>query len=231
MSAAAGLAVVCLASCLPAAARAQAVASIALESDYRVRGRSVSDERPVATARLGYDDPNGVYVEGSASVVASRHDGARFLGYQFDAGVAKRLGPLWTIDLGIAHDDFRAPYPGGSYYKRSEAYVGVLRGPFSAYVFAAPSYGHLKTATLYEQLEASVPPVPGWRLTAHVGALELLDAGAPFSSLYDWRLGVAREIGHVEVHAAVSGNVPGHQAYRAGVRSRTAVTAGASYSF
>jgi hypothetical protein len=141
------------------------------------------------------------------------------------------LGPLWSIDLGIAHDHFRAAYPGGPYYHRTEGYVGVTHGPISAYIFAAPKYDRLRSATLYGQLEATIVPAPQWRLTAHAGALELLDSTARYSALYDWRLGLSRELGSFEFHTALSGRVPGHEAYRVGIRSHTALTVGASYSF
>jgi uncharacterized protein (TIGR02001 family) len=217
--------------CVPAAAHAQLAGSISIESDYRIRGRSISDERPVASARIGYDHSSGAYADGSASVFKSDDDGVQFLGYQVDAGFATRLGPLWTVDVGVAHDHFRSPYPGGFHYRRSEAYVGVTHGPLSAYVFASPSYARLKSATLYEQLEATIAPAPQWRLNAHAGALELLDSDAPFSSIYDWRVGVSREIGSFELHTALSGDIPGHAAHRLGIRAKTVLTAGASYSF
>jgi uncharacterized protein (TIGR02001 family) len=214
-----------------ATARAQLAASVSVESDYRIRGRSVSDKYPVASFRLGLDDASGIYTDGSASVVVTSDDGPRYLGYQFDAGFATRLGALWTLDLGVAHDDFRALYPGGRPYRRTEAYLGARRGAFSAYLFASPRYANLDSATLYGQLEATISPARLWRVTAHAGALELLDANAPFSSLYDWRLGASRQLGSFELHAAVSGSIPGREAHRAGIPSRTALTAGASYGF
>jgi uncharacterized protein (TIGR02001 family) len=220
-----------MALCAPAAAHAQLAGSIAVESDYRIRGRSISDERPVASARIGFDHSSGVYADGSASVFASEDHGPRFLGYQVDAGFATRLGPLWTVDVGVAHDHFRAPYAGGFAYRRTEAYAGVTHGPISAYVFASPSYARLKSATLYEQLEATIAPAPQWRLTAHAGALELLDPKAPFSSIYDWRLGVSREIGGFELHTALSGDIPGREAHHIGIKAKTALTVGASVSF
>jgi uncharacterized protein (TIGR02001 family) len=226
---AAFLAVVALGA--PALAHTQLAATIAVESDYRVRGRSVSDERPVASARLGFDDSSGIYADGSASIVASGNDGVRYLGYQLDAGFATNLGPLWTIDVGIARDDFRAPYPEGAGYERNEAYVGATHGPISAYLFASPNYGRSKSASLYGQLEGTIVPARGWRLTAHAGALELLEAKAPYSSLYDWRLGASRQVGNFEIHTALSGYVPGSEAYRLGIRTHTAFTVGASCSF
>ncbi len=236
MSAAAGFLLPALAVVLifglPAAAQAQVAGAVVVESDYRLRGRSVSDEQPVVQARLSYDDDSGFYTDGSATVVATRYDGPRFLGYQFDLGYAARLGPVWTLDVGFAHDHLRAPYPGGGYgYHEDQAYVGVARGPFSAYLFASPRYGRLKTATVYGQLEATFVPVAKWHLTAHAGALDLLDSSAPFTRIYDWRLGVAREIGGLEIHAALSGDVPGGKAHRLGVPAKSALTAGASFSF
>jgi len=216
---------------VPQAAHAQLAASVSVESDYRIRGRSVSDHSPVASARLGFDDASGINADGSASLVATSEDGVRLFGYQLDAGFATRLGPLWTLDVGVAHDHFRAPYQGARGYRRSEAYAGVSHGPFSAYLFASPSYGRLKSGTLYGQLEATIAPAPQWRVTAHAGALELLDASAPFSSIYDWRLAASRQVGGFEIHAGLSGYVPGSDAHRIGIRSHTALTAGASYSF
>lgn len=215
----------------PEAAHAQLAASVSLESDYRVRGRSISDHSPVASVRLGFDDASGIYADGSASVVATGEDGLRYFGYQLDAGFATRLSPLWTLDLGVARDRFRAPYQGGRRYRRSEAYAGVTHGPFSAYLFASPSYGQLKSATLYGQLEATIVPAPDWRVTAHAGTLRLLDASAPFSSIYDWRLAASHEVGGFELHAALTGYLPGGDARGFGIRSHAALTAGASYSF
>jgi uncharacterized protein (TIGR02001 family) len=215
----------------PQAAHAQLAASVAVESDYRVRGRSISDHHPVASARLGFDDPSGNYADGSASIIATGEDGLRYFGYQLDAGFATRLSPTWTLDLGVARARFRAPYQGGRRYHRSEAYAGVTHGPISAYVFASPRYGRLKSATLYGQLEATVAPARDWHLTAHGGALRLLDASAPFSSLYDWRLAVSHEIGGFELHVAYAGYVPGGEARAIGIRSHAGLTAGASVSF
>lgn len=216
---------------LPATAHAQLAGAVLVESDYRLRGRSVSDERPVAQARLSYDDDSGFYTDGSATLVTTHDDGPRFLGYQFDLGYATRLGSLWTLDVGYAHDHLRSPYPGGLGYHQDQAYVGATRGPFSAYLFASPRYGRLKTAIVYGQLEATFIPVAKWHATAHAGALDLLDSSAPFTRIYDWRLGIAREIGGLEIHAALSGDVPGGEAHRFGIRAKSVLTAGASFSF
>lgn len=219
---------------VPAAAQ-QITGSVSVESDFRLRGYSLSGGRPVAAARVGVDSGSGFYADASATTVLARGDEARFLGYQVDAGVAKRVGTLWTLDVGVAHNQFRAPYRGAFPYSYTEGYVGATHGPFSAYVFVSPNYFHSDNWTMYAQLEASVAPAPDWRLTAHVGSLVNLSAPEVYAgrvkTQHDWRLGVARELGAVEVHAALSSGGPGRQFYYGASHSRTVVTAGASVSF
>jgi len=218
----------------PAAAQ-QLSGAISVESDFRLRGYSLSAGRPVATARAGLDSPSGLYADGSATVVLARGDDLRFLGYQADAGLAKRVGDLWTVDVGLAHNQFESPYPGAFSYSYTEGYAGVTHGPISAYVFVSPNYYRSDIWTVYGQVEASVSPAPDWRLTAHLGALSYLYTpetyGRSGNTHYDWRLGVARELGPVEVHAALSGGGPGRQFYYGSTHSRTALTAGASFGF
>jgi uncharacterized protein (TIGR02001 family) len=218
-----------------APASAQVSGSISADSDFRLRGYSMSAGRPVASARIGFDHGSGLYADGSATVVFPRHEGSRFLGYQVDAGIAKRLGREWTIDAGVAHNEFRAAYSGGYPYTYTEGYVGATHGPISAYVFVSPNYFRPSFWTVYGQLEASVSPADKWHVTAHVGRLTYVDTPGHYSvqnkRQYDWRLGVAREIGNFEVHAALTGGGPRRQYYYGANHSRTALVAGASLSF
>lgn len=216
-------------------AAAQVSGAVSVESDFRLRGYSMSAGRPVASVRLGFDDDSGLYLGGAATAVLTRDDGPRFLGYQINAGAAKRIGDLWTVDAGIAHNQLRAPYAGGFSHSYTEGYAGASRGPFSAYVFVSPNYYRSGFWTLYGQVDATVTPAEDWRLTAHVGSLNYLDSPERsylrHKTFYDWRLGAAREIGNLELHAAVSGGAPGRQYYYDASRSRTAFTVGASLSF
>lgn len=222
--------------CVAAPASAQQVSgSISVETDLRVRGYSLSAGRPVATARAGLDDASGFYADGSGTIVFSQDDGVRLLGLQADAGFAKRLGDLWTIDIGVAHNGFRAPYEGAFSHTYTEAYVGATRGRIAAYVFVSPGYYRKDVWTVYGQLEANLTPARDWRVTAHVGSLNYLYTPHIYTlnhkTYYDWRLGVARELGRLEVHAAVSGGGPGRQYYYGNFHSRTVLTAGASVGF
>lgn len=216
-------------------AAGQVSGAVSIESDFRLRGYSMSAGQPVASARVGFDHESGVYAESSATVVATRDDGVRFLGFQVGAGVARRVGERWAIDLGVAHNELRAAYPGAPSYDYSEGYFGVTHSPFSAYVFVSPNYFRPGFKTVYGQVEVTVSPAEHWHLTAHAGSLSYLDTPYEYEiedkTYYDWRVGLTREFGNVEVHAAVSGGGPGRQYYYGEPHSRTAVTAGASVSF
>jgi uncharacterized protein (TIGR02001 family) len=229
------LPIAALALCAGAPAAAQVSGAIAVESDFRLRGLTMSAGRPVASLRLGLDDDSGVYASGSATVVLTRDEDPRFLGYQVGGGIAKRVGHFWTVDFGIAHNEIRAAYDGGYPYTYTELYAGATRAPFSAYVFVSPNYFRSDFWTVYGQLEASVSPAEHWHLTAHVGSLNYVDTPPQYTvrrkSLYDWRLGVAREIGNFEIHAALTGGGPGRQYYYGESHSKTAIVAGASLSF
>jgi hypothetical protein len=189
----------------------------------------------VASARVGLDGTSGFYADGSATVVLEREDDVRLLGYQVDAGVVKRVGDLWTVDVGIARNHFRPAYEGAYPYSYTEGYVGATHGALSAYVFVSPDYYRRGNWTAYGQVEGSLSPAENWRLTAHLGSLVYLRTPGTYArqpkTRYDWRLGVARELGPVEVHAALSGGGPGRQYYYGDTHSMTALTAGASVSF
>jgi uncharacterized protein (TIGR02001 family) len=217
-------------------ARAQIVSgSLAVESDFRLRGGSYSGGRPVASARVGVDDASGFYADGAATVVLTEDEGVQLLGYQVGGGVTQRLGDSWTVDLGVAHNEIGAAYKGAFPYPYTEGYVGVSHRSVSAYVFVSPNYFRSGFWTVYGQLEASVSPAENWHLTGHVGSLNYLDTPASIvlrrHTYYDWRVSAAREIGRVEIHAALSGGGPGRQNYYGKSHSRTALTGGASISF
>jgi uncharacterized protein (TIGR02001 family) len=214
-----------------APAGAQVTGGIALESDFRLRGYSLSEGRPVATARLGYDDASGLYADGSGTLAFGRGEDARFLGVQGAVGYARRLGHGWSVDVGAAQNQLRTDYYD---YHYTEAYVGFSRSPISAYLFVSPNYFRPGVVTVYGQVDGSLPLARNWLLSAHVGSLNVLDQPAEYRSSrskYDWRLGIQREFGNVEAHVAVSGGGPGRQYYDGTTHSRTALTAGISASF
>ncbi len=221
-----------------APAHGQVAASIGIETDHRLRGYSISAGRPVATAMVSYDDRSGFYASVSATEVFSR-DGPRFLGVEGGVGYAARIAPAVSIDAGLHRVQYRGPYSGGRETHYTEGYAGVTAHGVTARIFYSPDYLADGASTLYGELDGGIEPAPGWRLNAHVGTLLYLDAGSSYygryrvsdAQRYDWRLGVSRRLGRVEIHAAVSGGGPGEQYYAGHTHDRTALTAGASLSF
>lgn len=217
---------------------AQVSASVSVETDFRLRGYSISAGRPVASATIAYDDPSGFYASLSASEVFSR-DGPRFLGVNGAVGYAMRIGPGVSLDAGVHRLQYRAPYAGGRETHYTEGYVGVTAHGVTARVFYSPDYLAGSASTLYGELTGGFEPAPDWRLSAHLGTLVYLDTGSGYyrgfrisdAQQYDWRLGVSRRLGRVELHAALSGGGPGRDYYGGGAHDRTALTAGASLSF
>jgi hypothetical protein len=58
----------CLASlCVATPAAAQVAIEAVIQTDYRVRGYSVSDSKPAAAVSLNYDHPSGIYLGAAAA--------------------------------------------------------------------------------------------------------------------------------------------------------------------
>ena len=86
------------------AARAQASASVALVSDDRYRGVSLSDGRPVLQFGAGYDADDGGYAGGFLS--GARLDGRDAARWQLYAGRARRFGDGASWDVGAQYTGF-----------------------------------------------------------------------------------------------------------------------------
>ena len=204
-----------------------------IESDYRFRGHSLSAGRPIAGVQLTYDHHSGLYVSASAIGQLTKDD-FRLLGKQGNIGFARRLTPELTLDLGAIRSEFR---PADAYARRrdyTEFYGGLSYRGTVARLSYSPNYYYPRTPTLYGEVEASVEPRDKWHLTGHLGTQIYLDGpyypGAS-SSYFDWRLGLSRRLGALELHTAVSGGGPGKDYYGYQAHSKTALTAGASLSF
>ena len=226
--AAAGLAV-------PAAA--QVAVEAALQSDYRVRGYSVSDGEPTASVSLSYDDPSGFYLGGSA--IGTLRDGdPELLGIQGSAGYAVRLTPTVSIDGGVARTQYLYGYGTTRDYDYTEVYLGVAVPNVTARLSYSPDYHRAAMQALYAEVDGGFEPAPGWFLSAHAGALAYLDMPPAYVAKrrYDWRLGVSRQFGRFGVHFDVSGRIEGRARYwipygPGSGRDRTAVVASLTRAF
>lgn len=206
---------------------------MSVESDYRLRGYSLTHGDPAVTGQLTYDHPSGLYLN-LAGVTRLRSGGPQFMGVIGNVGYARRLNAHVTLDAGVLRSQIRAT----SYYARpyhyTEFYAGAAVGPVVGRVYYSPDYRRPGVSTLYGELETGFEPAPNWRVSGHVGLLAYLDdqpyrqsgAGDP-----DWRIRVSRQFGRFEIHSALSGGGPGEQYYAHRVHAKPALTAGASVSF
>lgn len=218
---------------LPTTAIAQTGAAFSLLNDYRFRGFSLSDGRPVGVFDLSYDAPNGLYGAASGSIVVSRGDGLQPLGIQLNAGYAKRLRSELTIDVGIVHSAYSEYSSRGSAYSYTEIYAGLGGKLISGRVSVSPDYLKHGVWTVYGEANASIPAGSKLRFTGHVGLLAPLDyhgSDGHYRHELDWRIGIERNFGRLSVHADWAGARPGDERYPAASHNRTGLVLGATYA-
>jgi len=221
-------------ACLAHPASAQMAGRAALESDYRVRGVSFSDGRPVASLTLSYDHASGAYLGATGLIGAADGAGVRALGYQVDLGYARQTASGLGWDVGLTQTGF-SEYRGSEHEIRySEIYAGIVRRNLSAHLYYSPSYlgGHVRT--LYAEVDGAIRPAPRWRLFAHAGLLTPLsrdDGAPPPGTQYDLRAGAAVEVRAAELRLAWTHVGPGSPYPAELPRSRDAVVVSASYAF
>jgi len=212
----------------------QVSGSVDVESDYRLRGYSLSAGQPVATVQIGYDDASGVYLNLSATGEIGRDD-PLFLGVQGNIGYARRLNQTLSIDGGIARSQYRSPDRQSRPHNYTEVYLGLASGPLAARVYYSPDYDQADVSALYAEVEATFRPATNWRVNGHLGTHVYLATPAQYlagrAPRYDWRLGLARELGSFDLHVALSGGAPGKDYYSGSFHGKAALTAGASWSF
>jgi uncharacterized protein (TIGR02001 family) len=215
-------------------AHAELGASVAAESDDRLRGVSISGGDPVVSVNLAYDHASGFYGGVSATAVITAHDGWEMLGDVVYAGYAGRLDGQTSWDVGASNSNVSV-YPDIAYrYNYTEAYAGITRNGLSAHVYYSPRYLGGGAPTLYGEVNGVWRPAQRWRLFAHAGVLTALGGGVPTYSgrtQFDGRLGVAREFGRCEVHLAWTTTSAGPHFPPDYPQSRNALVLGAAYNF
>ena len=192
-----------------APARAQLAANVSVESDYRFRGLSLSNEQPDVRLNLSYDSPSlGKLGEAYAgiSVIGAQlangqgpRPGYQVLGYVDYAGyvIRPKQGP--ALEVGFTNMHVQARYS----YDFSEIYAGIITDSFSARLYYSPHYFGHDVRTVYTDFNGS-HRLSGdwlsghWRLFGHVGVLTPL-SGALRAERYDVRVGVAVSMNNYEV--------------------------------
>jgi uncharacterized protein (TIGR02001 family) len=213
-------------------ARAGASASVSVASDYRYRGVSLSDQRPVVSLDVAADFANGVYLGASALGVWPAHAGFRALSLQEYAGYARRLGPELTADIGVSNANYTEAYAGGASASDQELYVGLSGHGVTGRVFYAPNYFGHGYPTVYGELSGVMRPRPSWRLSGQLGVLSRTGGGDEGDRVrLDWRFAVAKEIKALTLETAVVGRSGGGDEDREGPHQNTTVVVALSWAF
>ncbi len=222
-----------LAACCPAApAIAEVGASVSVLNDDFFRGRSLSQGRPIFTADLSYDDLSGFYVGGSVTGTAARDAGTKLLGFGGYAGYAHRTGSGITLDAGITNTRYTRWYSGGKATDYTEFYAGIVTNHLSSHIRYSPDYLETGEASLYTDLDGVLRPADRWRLNGHIGLL--VQASGPDlphkpRTRFDWRIGVSREIGHLNLQLGWAGATPGKNYYADKPHNRSSLLIGATF--
>lgn len=178
---------------------AEVSGSLALISDYRFRGVSLSDEKPAAQLGLAYDHPRGWYTGALLSSVQFANQSRRtqllpYLGY-----VQVRSGFNWEVgaDYYTFSDNHDYDYP--------EVYFGITSNHISGRIYYARDYFGQKSNALYLEINDARPFIDRLNLLCHVGVLRPTGSGGTSPSShhrYDLRAGLGIDVHSVNVQLA-----------------------------
>jgi uncharacterized protein (TIGR02001 family) len=214
-------------------AAAQFGGSLALQSNYQLRGYSLSAGRPVAILNLAYDDPSGIYFNESTIGLLDSQD-ASVLGEIGNIGYARRLKPSLSLDGGLTHSEYLDKYRSPKTKAYTEAYFGFFAHNLSSHIYYSPDYFAHGVSTIYGEVDAFARPVPGIRLSAHTGYLDYVSepSGARRrNNQYDWRLSASHPISRFNLSASVTDGGPSPDYYDHQAHRKTAFILGATWNF
>lgn len=186
----------------------------------------------MAVLDFAYDDASGFYWDASGTGVLRSNGNAAPLGLQLNAGYAKRLRSETIVDFGITSSTYSHYSPGEAARSYVEVYAGISRGSLSSRIFFSPHYSETGLWTAYGELNGTVSPARKWTLDGHVGMLVPIrkpTASERYRSVFDWRLGVSRELGPVSLHASWNVGARGRAYYGDHALGGRALVIGASW--
>lgn len=210
----------------PAAAEVGAV--ISGYNDLRYRGVSLSDGRPVGILDLSYDMRSGLYAALSGSVVASR-EGLKPLGLTLNAGYAGRIGRELSADVGVVHWRYSRYSGVASDRTYSEVYAGLSGKHVGTRFSLSPNYVGRTHWTLHGEINGHADLTPDLNVDGEIGVLVPL-GGYPGNTRAAWdaRLGLAKKVGRISLHAAMTARGQSSHVYGQWGRGNVALILGIS---
>ena len=182
--------------CAPAMAAAQLAGNVALLSDYRFRGESLTGGRPALQASLNYDHSSGLFAGGLVSNVRVEPD-VIGLGAQVYGGYAHPIGERAAWEAGLVTYAFPQPSTGAT-YNYTEAFVGASFDNVSSRLYYTNSYFGAGPGA-YLELNGRRALTARISLVGHLGYLRLNEPREPSTSserhgIVDFLAGVAVEV-------------------------------------
>ncbi|MEP6982278.1 MAG: TorF family putative porin [Sphingomicrobium sp.] len=215
----------------PTPAEAQVGAVVSIFSDDRFRGISLSDGRPVGILDLSYDAPGGLYGAVSSSVVDTRGEGLKALGLVLNGGYATHFRSGLSADVGIVHSRY-SHYSGvASGRAYTEVYAGLAGKLVGARLSISPNFLGAPRWTLHGEINGHIDLSTRLLLDGEIGFLVPLGSGGYQGGSrprLDARVGIARQLGPVTLHATVTSHSGDADIYAGRGHGRTAVIVGIS---
>ncbi|HWI86874.1 MAG TPA: TorF family putative porin [Sphingomonas sp.] len=208
-------------------ATAAITGDITLLSDDLYRGKSVSGGRPVARLGFAYEDLSGPYAGATASVVHAPGGEVQLLSVVEYAGVAQRLWPELTIDLGVMHTDYSRYWSGSRGTHYVEVYAGLIARRFNARISLSPDYLRPGWRAAYGEANATLASNELWDVSLHGGLFAWVAGGRPPGAnraRYDWQISGGRKFGRFQIRAGWAGVGPQPDYYRGARRGHGTAT-------
>jgi uncharacterized protein (TIGR02001 family) len=205
----------------PAQAQAQFGVTATAASEYVARGISLSRGQPAPQLRVDYDAA-GWYAGALLSPVRLDYTGTRaqVLAY---GGYAQRINSGLGWEAGV----LGATLTDSSAYRYHELYAGLSGEHVAGRVYYSPSY-YGDAATVYTELNGSVPLRDGLALFGHAGLLQPLGGAEDEARRrLDLRVGLSLDSGNWNVQLALLASLP----RRHGPEAPRALQVSASYGF
>ena len=185
-------------------ARAEVSGALAVLSDYRYRGASISDGRPVAQAGIAVDHASGAYVGALLSYVKVSTDISGLGGLAY-GGYTHALAGAVSWEVGVVTHRFPAPGEPPR-YDYAEWYVGVGDTATNAHLFHSTDYYGVGSHSWYLEANHTMPLLGRYRLSVHLGYLVVGHSyyGVEGSRL-DYKAGVGVDLAGFMVDLSLTG--------------------------